>query len=129
MATIEDDFHPLLVASPYLVADFLGDHSIADMEVVQQSHLHFGANGKRAILEAVPRYAKRRPHVVEDAVRRCEALDRVKGDPLGGVEHAQIHVLDRLSPSIADVASRRLPDGILGIKLDAFIDAVRIFLM
>ena len=33
--TIKDDFRPLLVAPPYLVADFLGDHSIADMEVVQ----------------------------------------------------------------------------------------------
>src|SRR5215470_4686199 len=74
---------PLLVASPYLVTDFLGDHSIADMEIVQQSHLHLGADGERAILEAITRDAKRRPHVVEDAVGRCEALDRVKGDPLG----------------------------------------------
>src|SRR5262249_20848579 len=120
------DFCPLLVALPYLVTDFLGDHSIADMEIVQQSHLHLGADGERAILEAITRDAKRRPHVVEDAVGRCEALDRVKGDPLGGVEHAQIHVLDRLPPSIANVASGRLPDGILGIKLDAFIDAVAV---
>ena len=43
--------------------------------------------------------------------------------------HAQVHVLNRLPPSIANVASGRLPDGILGIKFDAFIDAVRIFLM
>src|SRR5262245_57458917 len=66
------DFCPLLVASPYLVTDFLGDHSIADMEIVQQSHLHLGADGERAILEAITRDAKRRPHVVEDAVGRCE---------------------------------------------------------
>jgi len=122
-------FCPLLVASPYLVTDFLSDHSIADMEIVQQSHLHLGADGERAILEAITRDAKRRPHVIEDAVRRCEALDRMKGDPLRGVEHAQIHVLDRLPPSIANVASGRFPDGILGIKLDAFIDPVRVFLM
>jgi len=29
--TIKDDFRRLLVAPPYLVADFLGDHSIADI--------------------------------------------------------------------------------------------------
>jgi hypothetical protein len=75
------DFCPLLVASPYLVTDFLGDHSITDMEIVQQSHLHLGANRERAILKAIARDAKRRPHVVEDAVGRCEALDRMKGDP------------------------------------------------
>jgi hypothetical protein len=69
------DFCPLLVASPYLVTDFLGDHSIADIEIVQQSHLHLGADGERAILEAITRDAKRRPHVVEDAVGRCEALE------------------------------------------------------
>src|SRR5262245_25678328 len=97
------------------------------MDIVQQSHLHLGANRERAILKAIARDAKRRPHVVEDAVGCCEALDRMKGDPLRGVEHAQIHVLDRLPPSIANVASRRFPDGILGIKLDAFIDAVRVF--
>src|SRR6516165_8978997 len=122
-------FCPLLVASPYLVADFLSDHSIADMEIVQQSHLHLGADGERAILETIARDAKRRPHVVEYAVGGCEALDRMKGDPLRGAKHAQIHLLDRLSPSIANVASGRLPDGILGIKFDAFIDAVRIFFM
>src|SRR5262245_27679839 len=82
------DFCPLLVASPYLVTNFLGDHSIADMEIVQQSHLHLGADGERAILEAITRDAKRRPHVVEDAVGRCEALDRGKGDTLVGGEHA-----------------------------------------
>jgi hypothetical protein len=107
------DFCPLLVASPYLVPDFLGDHSIADMEIVQQSHPHLGADGERAILKAIARDAKRRPHVVEYAVGRCEALDRMKGDPLRGIKHAQIHVLDRLTPPITDVASGRLPDSIL----------------
>ena len=51
---------PLLVASPYLVTDFLGDHSITDVEIVQQSHLHFGADGERAILKAIARDSKRR---------------------------------------------------------------------
>ena len=40
------------VASPYLVTDFFGDDSITDMEIVQQSHLHLGADGERAILKA-----------------------------------------------------------------------------
>src|SRR4249920_851619 len=68
------DFYPLIVASPYLVTDFLGDHSITDMKIVQQSHLHLGADGEWAILKAIARDAKRRPHVVEYAVGRCEAL-------------------------------------------------------
>ena len=52
------------------------------MEIVQQSHLHLGADGEREILKAIARDAKRRPHVVENAVGRCEALDRMKGDRL-----------------------------------------------
>jgi len=63
------DFCRLLVASPYLVTDFLSDHSVADMEIVQQSHLHLGADGQWAILEAITRDAKRRLHVVEFAKR------------------------------------------------------------
>ena len=99
------------------------------MEVVQQSHLHLGADGERAILETIARDAKRRPHVIEYAIGRCEALNRLKGHTLRGAEHAQIHLLDRLSPPVSNVASGRLPDGILRIKLDAFIDTIRIFLM
>ena len=58
----------LFVASPDFVADFLGDHSVADMEVVQQAHLHLGADGERAIIEAVARDAKCSPRVIEYAV-------------------------------------------------------------
>jgi hypothetical protein len=39
------------------------------MEIVQQSHLHLGADGQWAILEAITRDAKRRLHVVEFAKR------------------------------------------------------------
>jgi hypothetical protein len=39
------------------------------MEIVQQSHLHLGAGGQWAILEAITRDAKRRLHVVEFAKR------------------------------------------------------------
>src|SRR5262249_45147211 len=119
----------LLVASLYLVADFLGDHSVADMEVVQQSHLHLSAYGKWAILEAIAGDAKRHPHVIKYAVGCGETLDRLKGDPLCGVKHAQIHLLDHLPASVGYVAGGRLPDGILCIKLDAFVDTVGIFLM
>ena len=62
----------LFVASPDFVADFLGDHSVADMEVVQQAHLHLGADGERAIIEAVARDAKCSPRVIEYAVGRRE---------------------------------------------------------
>src|SRR5262245_61654528 len=99
------------------------------MEVVQQSHLHLSAYGKWAILEAIAGDAKRCPHVIEYAVWRCETLNRFKGDPLCGVKHAQIHLLDHLPTSVGNGARGRLPDGILCIKLDAFIDTVGIFLM
>jgi hypothetical protein len=62
----------LFVAPPDFVADFLGDHSVADMEVVQQAHLHLGADGERAMIEAVARDAKCSPRVIEYAVWRRE---------------------------------------------------------
>ena len=42
------------------------------MEVVQQAHLHLGADGERAIIEAVARDAKCSPRVIEYAVGRRE---------------------------------------------------------
>jgi hypothetical protein len=62
---------PLFVAPPDLVAEFLGDHFVADMEVVQ-AYLHLGADGERAIIEAVARDAKRSPVVIKHAFGRRE---------------------------------------------------------
>src|SRR5262249_53089367 len=108
---------------------FFGDHSFTDMEVVQQSHLHLGADRERAILETIARNAKCRPHVIEYAVGRCEPLDGMKGNALRRVKHAEIHSFDGLAPLIANPAGGSLPDGIFRIELDALVYAIGIFLM
>src|SRR5215467_14426431 len=99
------------------------------MEVVQQSHLHLGADRERAILETITRNAKCRPHVVEYAVGRCETLDGMKGNSLRRVKHAEIHSFDGLASLIANPAGGSLPDGIFRIELDALVYAIGIFLM
>jgi hypothetical protein len=43
----------LFGATPHFVADFSGDQSIANVEVVNQPHLYFRTNWQRTILESV----------------------------------------------------------------------------
>src|SRR5262249_15346385 len=58
----------LFVSQPHLVADLASDHSIADVEVVQQTHLDLGAYRERAILEAIAHKGEAHPHIVKHAV-------------------------------------------------------------
>jgi len=43
----------LFVAPPNFVTDLSGDHSVANVKVVQQSHFHLGADRERTILETI----------------------------------------------------------------------------
>src|SRR5258707_13653875 len=76
------------------------------MEVVEQSHPHLGADGQWTILKPVAGEAESGPHIVEDAVRSCKTLNRMKRDALRGIEYAQVHFLDRFAPFVAHTAPR-----------------------
>jgi hypothetical protein len=79
----------LFVAPPDFVADFLGDHCVAYLEVMQQPHLHLGADGKRATCQSRRRKCETLPTCQtrgKHAVGRCEALDGLKHDPLRGAK-------------------------------------------
>src|SRR5215471_5588704 len=82
----------LFVSSPNLVADFLGDHPVANVEVVQETHLDLGADWEGAVFEPIASEAEGYPHVVEHAFRCGEALHRLKLDVFNRVENTQVHL-------------------------------------
>src|SRR5262245_16196934 len=119
----------LIVLSPNLVANFLGDHAVSDVKVVQKAHLHSCAYRQRAILEAVACKAEGDHHVVENSIGRCVPLYRLKLDVLNRVEDAQIHLFDALPPPVRDSTSRGLPHRVLGIEFDALVNALRVLFL
>src|SRR5262245_27662871 len=119
----------LFVLPPNLVANFLGDHAVSDVKVVQKAHLHFCAYRERAILESVACKTEGDHHVVENSIRCCVPLHRLKLDVLDRVEDAQIHLFDALPPPVRDSASWGLPHRVLGIEFDALVNALRVLFL
>ena len=65
-----------------------------------------------------------------DLWRLADALcDQGYGALVMGTASGGIGLGDGLPPPVSNVASGRLPYSVFSIKLDAFIDAVRIFFM
>src|SRR6516165_12057909 len=119
----------LLVLPPDLVTDLLGDHAIANVEVVQETHADFRTDREGTVLETVAREPKRDFHVVKDPIRRSKPLLWMEFDVFDRLEDPQIHFLDARSAGIGDATSGCFPHRILGVEFDAFIDALWILLL
>ena len=83
----------LFGASPDLIADFSGDQSVPNVEVVDQPHLHFRANRQRTVLKSVADDAEGGERVIKHTIRRRPALDRRKLEILNAIERQDFNVL------------------------------------